>query len=354
MEEKMKNQTVRHIRNALITAAIVTLFFLISLPIQYALGAPELVPAMFVVAVCLISLFTDGYLYGIVSALASVLAVNYAFTLPYFKFNFTMVENLVSAAIMISVTLITCTLTTKIKKQEAMRAESEREKMRANLLRAVSHDLRTPLTGIYGATSTVTENYDTLSDESKLEMLAGVKEDSEWLIRMVENLLSVTKLDGGTVHLVKTPTVIDELIDSVLTKFHKRYPDERVSVTTPDEFITVDMDAILIEQVLVNLLENAVQHARGHSVVELRVYTEGRVAIFEVSDDGCGIDEAILERIFSGNLDRHDSCGHGMGIGLSVCATIIKAHGGEILAENTDSGARFSFKLLADEAEILE
>ena len=345
----MKRATTHYIKNAIVTFSVLALFFAISLPIQYALGAPELVPAMFVVAVCFVSLFTDGYLYGVIAALVSVLAVNYAFTLPYFKFNFTMAKNLVSAAIMITVTLITSTLTTKIKKQEAARAEAAREKMRANLLRAVSHDLRTPLTGIYGATSTVTENYSTLTDESKLELLRGVKEDSEWLIRMVENLLSVTKLNGGSVRLTKTATVVDELIDSVLSKFYKRYPDECVTVNTPDEFLTVAMDAILIEQVLVNMLENSVQHAVGHTEICLTVTSEGEAARFEVSDDGCGIDEAIIGDIFSGALDRDDSRGHGMGIGLSVCASIIKAHGGEIYAENKERGAILGFKLEIDE-----
>ena len=351
----MKSTTAKYIKNAIITFSVLSLFFAISLLIQYALGAPELVPAMFVVAVCIVSLLTEGYLYGIASALASVLAVNYAFTLPYFKFNFTMAENLVSAAIMITVTLITSTLTTRIKKQEAARAEAMREKMRANLLRAVSHDLRTPLTGIYGATSTVTENYSTLTDESKLELLKGVKEDSEWLIRMVENLLSVTKLNDGSVRLSKTPTVIDELIDSVLSKFYKRYPKEAVKVITPDEFVSVAMDAILIEQVLVNMLENSVQHASGHTEISLAVRTEGDMAVFEVADNGCGIEEDILAEIFSGKLDSRDSSGHGMRIGLSVCASIIKAHGGEIYAKNAkDGGAILGFKLEADKSEDLE
>ncbi len=346
----MKSTTVKHIKNSVITVSVLTLFFAISLLIQYALGAPELVPAMFVVAVCFVSLLTDGYIYGIISALASVLAVNYAFTLPYFKFNFTMAENIVSAAIMITVTLITSTLTTKIRKQEAARAEALREKMRANLLRAVSHDLRTPLTSIYGATSTVTENYSTISDESKLALLCGVKEDSEWLIRMVENLLSVTKLNDGSVRLAKTPTVVDELIDSVLSKFHKRYPNETVNVSTPDDFLAVPMDAILIEQVLVNMLENSVQHAKGHTEINLYVSTDGGTVRFDVSDNGCGIEESILSEIFSGKLDRGDSTSHGMGIGLSVCASIVRAHDGEIYAKNlTNGGATLGFKLKTDE-----
>ena len=148
-----------------------------------------LIPSVFVLAVFLISLLTDGYLYGIAAALFSMLAVNFAFTFPFFEFNFTLQENAGSALIMIVITVVTSALTTKLKRQEMLRAETEKEKMRANLLQAISHDLRTPLTAIYGSSSTIMENYDVLGDESKMQLLDGIKEDSQWLIRMVENLL---------------------------------------------------------------------------------------------------------------------------------------------------------------------
>lgn len=109
---------------------------------------------------------------------------------------------------------LTGALTTKIKLQEALKTQSEKERMRSNLLRAVGHDLRTPLTTIYGSTSAMLDNYDSFSDELKLKMLKGIKEDSEWLTRMVENLLSVTRLDGGNVKLLKSSTVLEELLDS--------------------------------------------------------------------------------------------------------------------------------------------
>lgn len=343
------------VKNLIITCVFLGTSFIISLFINNRFEA--LVPAMFMLAVFLTSVFTRGYIWGIVSALVSVLAVNYAFTFPYFKFNFTIPENLISALIMIIVTLITCALTTKIKFQEMQKSEGEMERMRANLLRAVSHDLRTPLTTIYGSSSAMLENDNNFTEEQKVKMLRGIKEDAQWLTRMVENLLSVTKLDGGNVKIIKTPTVLEELTDSVLVKFKKRYPDSDVRVNIPDEFILVPMDALLIEQVIINILENAVQHAKGMTELSFTVSANDKKAIFEISDNGCGISPERLKTIFTGYSvdDNNPSDGkNNHGIGLSVCATIIKAHGGNITAGNQRSGGavfRFSLEIQEDDNE---
>lgn len=340
-------------KNILYSFLLLSAAFFASLGIQNLFSAPSLIPAVFVLAVFLISLLTTGYVYGIASALISVLAVNFAFTFPYFNFNFTIPENAVSAVIMIIVTTLTCTLTKKITHQETLRAESEKEKMRANLLRAISHDLRTPLTAIYGSASTIADNYTTLKDEDKITMLRGIREDSQWLIHMVENLLSVTRFDTNNVKLIKTSTVLEELIDSVLSKFYKRYPNITINLDIPDDFVTVSADPILIEQVLINLLENAVQHAKGMTKLSLKVFTIGTQAIFEVFDDGCGIDDEIFNNLFTSFVKSDhssDSKSHSMGIGLSVCATIINAHGGSIRAENLKTGgALFRFSLDLEE-----
>ena len=237
---------------------------------------------IFMLAVFVTSMYTDGYLWGVLASLASVLAVNFAFFTPYFAFNFTLPENLFSGLVMLAVSIMTSTLTTRVKKQEQLRMETEREKMRANLLRAVSHDLRTPLTSIYGACSTVIENYDSLDKEQKLKLLGEACSDAQWLNRMVENLLSVTRFDTGTVSVQKTPTVLEELIDTVLVRFQKHYPDVNVTVDLPDSFVVIPMDSMLISQVLMNLLENAVLHAEGMTKLTLRVFTLGDHAIFEV------------------------------------------------------------------------
>lgn len=345
-----------YIKNCCTMLIVLTFSFLISLVFQNIFEVQEHITTVFVFAVFLISIWTEGYLYGILSAIFSVLMVNFAFTFPYFAFNFTIPVNLISAIIMIVISVLTCTLTTKIKNHEAVKAESEKERMRANLLRAVSHDLRTPLTTIYGSSSTLLENKDTLSEDQRDKMLQSIKEEADWLVRIVENLLSITKIDNGRIKIIKTPTVLEELLDSVIIKFRKRYPEQKVELDIPDDIIIIPMDAILIEQVIVNILENAVRHAENMTRLSLRVYPLGKQAVFEIEDNGCGIQEERLPYIFSGCYDNTDEPSDGKkqnsGIGLSVCATIIKAHGGDISAENLKSGGTvFRFTLLTEEAE---
>ena len=339
-----------NIKDALFTIITLLLLLFLNIWMQDIFDTKTLIPMIFVLGVFLISLKTQGYFWGITASLLSVLAVNYAFTYPYYAFDLISPECLASAFVMLVVAILTGTLTTQIKHQEKIKAETEREHMRANLLRAVSHDLRTPLTTIYGSCSAVMENYDSLSKEQQLKLLGEMQKDSEWLIRMVENLLSVTRIDGGKVQLTKSPTVLEELIDAVLIKFRKRCPNQTVEVEIPEEFISIPMDAMLIEQVLINILENAVDHATGMTELKLSVTTKDTFAFFCISDNGCGISADRIDKIFTGYLDRDTSPADGsrsnMGIGLSVCAAIIKAHGSEIHAENNPSGgASFSFAL---------
>ena len=338
-----------------ISALILVCAFSLCFVFQTAFGESEQITNIFIFAVFLVSLATDGYFFGILAAVICLLTFNYAFTSPYFYLNFSIPENIVSALVMFVIALSTSALTSKLKIQDAVKAESEKERMRANLLRAVSHDLRTPLTTIYGSCCTLLENH-TLPEPQRQRILQGIREDSQWLIRMVENLLSITRIDSGKVKILKTSTVLDELIDSVAVKFQKRYPGRKLDIDIPNEIVVIPMDAMLIEQVLINILENAVQHAEGMTTLRLQVRTEDGKAIFEIRDNGCGIPENRLSKLFTGICPPDDKVAdshkRNAGIGLSVCATIIKAHGGEISAENsTEGGAVFRFTLDTEEAE---
>ena len=350
----MKNNRPR-LRDITFTAAILTACFCISVLMQDVFNIPEQVTTAFAFAVFLISLVTDGYLCGLAAAAVSVLLVNYAFTFPYFSLNFIIPSNFISALVMAVISILTSALTTKIKHQEALKAEGERERMRANLLRAVSHDLRTPLTTIYGSSTALLENNDLLTPVQREKMLRGIQEDARWLVRMVENLLSITRIDAANLRLHMVSTALDELMDSVIVKFRKHYPHQPIELDLPQELVMIPMDPMLIEQVLLNLLENAVQHSDGMTRLKLTVSSHVGQATFRVCDNGCGLNEERLPHLFTGGYappDRPADNGRSsMGIGLTVCATIIRAHGGTISAGNLpQGGAEFRFTLNTEEA----
>ena len=344
--------------DSLFTVVALIVVFLVNLFLVQQYNTKTMTPMIFVLGVFLVSWRTQGYAFGIVASLISVLAVNWAFTYPYWAFDLISPECISSAVVMLIVSSMTGALTTRLKQQEKLKAEAEKERMRGNLLRAVSHDLRTPLTSIYGSCSAILENYTSISDERKMTLLKDIQADSQWLNRMVENLLSVTRVDADSVRLSKHSTVLEELIDALLVKFHKHYPAQSVQVTIPEIFVSIPMDPMLIEQVLMNLLENAVFHAHGMRNLWLRVELENQYAVFFVEDDGCGIPAGRMDHLFTGILDSEtpvDSTRSNMGIGLSVCRTIIKAHGSELKATNRPGGgASFSFALEMEDFENVE
>ena len=339
--------------DALFTIGTLLGVFLVNLFLVEQFATKTMTPMIFVLGVFLVSWRTQGYVWGIAASLISVLAVNWAFTYPYWAFDLISPECISSAVVMLIVATITGTMTTRLKRVEKLKAEAETERMRGNLLRAVSHDLRTPLTSIYGACDLMLESYGELTEHQHRKMLTDVRADAQWLRRMVENLLSVTRVDADKVRLAKQPTVLEELVDTLLVKFHKHYPQHRVILELPEEFVSIPMDAILIEQVLMNLLENAVFHAHGMEHLWLRIYIKGNKAEFCVEDDGCGISEDRKKHLFTGLLDSAapaDTGRSNMGIGLSVCRTIIKAHGSDIKVKNRPGGgAAFSFALELEE-----
>ena len=317
------------------------------------------VPMIFVLAVLVVSLMTEGYFYGLLAALLSVVGVNYAFTFPYLKLDFSIYGYPLTFFTMLTVGLATSTLATRLKEQEKFRAESEREKMRANLLRAVSHDLRTPLTAISGSIATVLEDGERLAPAERDELLRDAKADAEWLCRMVENLLSVTRVgSNGPCGIVKEEELLEEVFSEAVLSFRKKYGDIAISVTVPEELLLIPMDAMLIEQVLLNLMENAVVHGQSTTRIRIDARICDEAAEIRVRDNGTGIPAALLPHLFDGNLSqlrlRAESRGS-MGIGLNVCRTIVEAHGGRIGAENhPEGGAEFTFTLPLEEPEHKE
>ena len=306
------------------------------------------VPLIFVLAVLIISLVTDGYFYGIFAAVLSVFAVNWAFTFPYFQMNFSIYGYPLTFLTMLAVGIATSALTSRVREQEKIKQTSEKEKMRANLLRAISHDLRTPLTSISGSISAVVENGAALEENERVDLLLDARKEAEWLCRMVENLLSITRINGEEMSIKKENEILEEVLSEAVFNFKKKNPNIEVSVSVPDTLLFVPMDAMLIEQLIMNLLDNAVSHGVTTSKIKIAAVAGTEYATIIVSNNGRHIESTSVDHLFDGSLQTVDSADktRSMGIGLLVCRTIVEAHGGKIFAENLPSGwVSFTFTL---------
>ena len=243
---------------------------------------------------------------------------------------------------------------TLVDSQQKLAIESEKEKMRANLLRAISHDLRTPLTTIIGASATYLENHAILQEQEKTQLISQIHEDANWLLHMVENLLSVTRITDKSTQVVKKLEPLEEVISESVSRVKKRCQHIQLKVTVPDEFIMVPMDATLIEQVIINLIENALKHAKTDKPIQLIATKEYDIVKIQVIDQGIGIPPDRMTTLFDGYspcTNKSSDTSKGMGIGLSICKTIVLAHSGHIWAQNLEQGASFTFTLPLEGAD---
>ncbi|MCI6879370.1 MAG: DUF4118 domain-containing protein [Clostridiaceae bacterium] len=321
------------------------------------------VALIYILTIIMISYHTDKYRYGIISGIVSVFFINYLFTYPFGQFSFAVSGYPFTFMVMYFISILTSATTFRMKDQarkineaEKFLAEAEKEKLRANLLRAVSHDLRTPLTSMIGASSSYLENEAALPPKEKRELVSEIYEDANWLLHMVENLLSVTRItDGGASVLKKTPEAAEEVLFDAVSTSRKRYPDLQIKTVIPDEFVTAPMDPLLIKQVLLNLIENAYFHARSTKPLECTLSSTEDAIKFCIRDYGTGIAPDRLSGIFDAVPSAPSSATStvdtrkGMGIGLSICKAIVNAHNGEITARNLTEGAEFCFTIPKEE-----
>ena len=308
------------------------------------------VPLIFVLVTLIVSFSTSGYFFGLLAAVVSVFAVNWAFTYPYGRLDFSIYGYPLTFVTMLAVGIVASTLATRSKEGQNLRIDNAKEKMRSNLLRSLSHDLRTPLTAIGGNISAVIEGEDILTKDEKHELLKNAKDDVDWLYTMVENLLSVTKISGDAkTELKKSDELIEEIFSETVLKFKRNNCDIKVEISCPEEALFVSVDAMLIEQVLLNLMDNAVKHGQTTTQIRLSARERDNMAVIRVEDNGKGISPELFENIFtlSGEeMIMGSDSSRFMGIGLMVCKTIVSAHGGTIEAKNLPSGgAVFEFTL---------
>lgn len=309
---------------------------------------------VFILFIILTSCNTADKLYGILCSFFSVSWLSLMYICPYFKSRLTKTGYLIDVSCTLVITVLISLLTFHLAEQADLAseakeqlAEAEKEKMRANLLRAVSHDLRTPLTGITGNSLTYLESRDTLTDDEKNDIVRNIYEDSTWLVDMVENLLTITRIGEGDLTISTHEEPVEEVVAEALQKTETRHRGCAILVSAPEDLIMLPMDPILIEQVIINLLENALFHSCAGKPVELIVEDHPDCVSFAVRDYGKGIPKNILRHLFEGTGFTASAPGakKGHGIGLVICKTIVAAHHGTITGRNHADGAEFVFTL---------
>lgn len=244
------------------------------------------------------------------------------------------------------------------KEKEAAAVMAKNEQLRANLLRAISHDLRTPLTSISGNAGNLMSNYDKLDDQTKMQIFTDIYNDSHWLISLVENLLSITKIEEGRMNFNMSLELIDEVIDEAVRHICRKDSGHKISVEYKDELMLARMDARLIIQVIINIADNAIKYTPTGSEIKITAEKKRDAISVSIADNGGGIPDSIKPRVFemffTGENKIADSR-RSLGLGLYLCKSIIEAHGGEItLTDNSPHGCVFTFTLPSEEVNINE
>lgn len=243
------------------------------------------------------------------------------------------------------------------KEKELAAVLAKNEQLRADLLRAISHDLRTPLTAISGNANNLMANGDSFDEETRRQIYTDIYDDSMWLINLVENLLSVTRLEEGKMNLSFTAELMDEVVAEALRHINRK-KIEHVITTDIEDFLFARMDARLIVQVIINIVENAIKYTPPGSHIRIAADREGDCVRVRISDDGPGIPDEVKPRVFDmfyTGTNRIADSRRSLGLGLALCKSILDAHGGEIsVSDNVPGGSVFTFTLPVSEVTIHE
>lgn len=316
---------------------------------------------IYIVGVIAIASWTEGKVHSLIYSILAVVAFNFFFVVPRFSFLFEP-NYITTFLVMFLVALLISTITTKLKEETAERRMIEErarhEELRSNLLRSISHDLRTPLTGISGSASLLLDKGDYLTEEKKIALYHSIHDDAEWLNNLVENLLAITRvgdIEGGEINLNLQVELVADIVDEAIRHCDKRLADHKLVIEHEDEFLLAKMDARLVTQVIINLVNNAVKYTEEGSVIRVHTSKRDNEAVLCVSDNGPGIRDAdqekLFERFYVANPGEGDNR-RGLGLGLALCKSVAEAHGGTItVMDNKPRGAAFEVTLPLVEVE---
>lgn len=245
-----------------------------------------------------------------------------------------------------------------VRAKQEVEEQARQEALRANLLRAISHDLRTPLTSISGNAGILMESGDSLKEDTKRRLYTSIYDDSMWLINLVENLLSITRMENGAMKLNIQPELLEEVFGEALAHLDRAAARHTIAAQLDDDLLMADMDARLVVQVVINIVDNAVQYTPEGSRITLSAHRMGELVQVEIADDGPGITDGAKDKLFDMFYTVDNVRGDGrrsLGLGLALCKSIITAHGGSIWVEDQPPhGAKFCFTLRASEVNAYE
>jgi two-component system sensor histidine kinase KdpD len=240
--------------------------------------------------------------------------------------------------------------------RQAIALKAQQEQLRANLLRAISHDLRTPLTSISGNADMLLRG--AVPKEEQQQLYGSIYDDSIWLINLVENLLSITRMDDSSIRLNLKPELVSDVVESALNRIGRRSGAHEIRIDIENDLLMANMDAPLIVQVLLNLIENAIKYTPADSEIVIRAVEEDKLIRISVTDDGPGIPDENKQHVFDlffTSAGASWDARRGLGLGLALCRAIVSAHGGEInVSDNVPHGSVFTFTLQKAEVHLDE
>jgi two-component system sensor histidine kinase KdpD len=309
-------------------------------------------------AVIVIAWLTFSFIFSLIATGLATVTYYFIFTDPYYAFSVYDMNYITTFIALSLAALIASALTLQARRSALLvrekEEETEKERYRANLLRSISHDIRTPLSAVIG-TAEMLEGL-TGPDDKRMALIRGIRDEADWLRSLVENILNLTRLQDGPASLRKQPEAAEEVVGSAIRHITQRLPRHTITVDMPEELLMAPMDGKLVEQVLINLLDNAAGHTPPEKSITVTVKGEPGAVRFLVADEGEGIAEEHLPKIFESfytTRENHADAAHGMGLGLAICRTIVRAHGGEITARRNPNGGGsvFEFTIPTEEGD---
>ena len=295
-----------------------------------------------------------GHHASITASIISALLFDFYFTQPYFSFWIANAEDFIGLTIMITVGNITSNLLNEAKKANLAKAQADNEALRNSLLSAISHDLKTPLTRIIGAATTLIES-NSVSSEEKKEFCYVIFDEAQRMSELMNKILDMAKLSTGKLAIHQEWNTLEEIIGGALSRLEKNLVNRNVNINLPENLPLIWVDSVLLEQVIVNLIENAIKYTPISSPIDIFANCSGKFLTLTISDYGLGIPHHLEDKIFDKffRIETENSQ-NGVGLGLALCRSILEAHGGTIYAKNlTGKGAAFVINLPLTKSPIM-